>query len=118
MDIPNNVKNQLNPSTKHALNNLSEEQLMYFIDEFQRKKKDPGLMLVLAIFFPIQLFLIGKTGLAIAFWLTGGGCGIWWIIEMFMAMPRTREYNDDIAKQIFHEVKTMHNDTQNKTEHN
>jgi hypothetical protein len=64
-------------------------------------------MLVLAILFPIQLFFLNKTGLGIAYWLTAGGCGIWWVIEIVLATKRTREFNDDIAKAIIRDMKIM-----------
>jgi len=78
-----------------------------FVEEFSRKSKSPVLMLVLAIFFPIQLILLGKIGLQIAFWFTLGGFGIWWFIEVCLAMKRTREFNEDVAKGIIRDMKIM-----------
>jgi hypothetical protein len=64
-------------------------------------------MLALSILFPIQLFLLGKTGLGIGYWLTGGGCGVWYLIEIFMAFGRTRAFNEDVAKSIVRDLKIM-----------
>ena len=60
-----------------------------------------------AIFFPIQLFLLGKTGLGIAYLITAGGLSVWWIIEWFITPKRVREYNGDIATKIITEMKMM-----------
>jgi len=32
----------------------------------------------------IDRFYLGQTGLGIAKLLTGGGCGIWWLIDLIM----------------------------------
>ena len=64
-------------------------------------------MVFLAIFFPIQLFLLGKTGLGIAYLITAGGLSVWWIIEWFITPKRVREYNGDIATKIITEMKMM-----------
>lgn len=92
---------------KQSLSALPVERQACFVEEYKRKAKSPGLMLVLAIFFPIQLVLLGKTGLQIVFWLTGGGFFIWWVVEIFLAMKRTREYNEDLAKVILRDLKIM-----------
>ncbi len=83
-----------------------EEQMM-FQEEYEKKSKSTGLMVFLAIFFPIQLFILGKTGLGIAYLITAGGLGLWWIIEWFITPKRVREYNGDIATKIITEMKMM-----------
>ncbi len=41
----------------------------------------------------IDRFMLGDTGLGVAKLLTCGGCYIWWLIDLFTAGKRTREYN-------------------------
>lgn len=58
--------------------------------------KDPTILLLISIFvgsFGIDRFLIGDTGLGVAKLLTGGGCGIWTIVDWFLIQGRTREQN-------------------------
>jgi len=62
-------------------------------------------MVLLAIFFPIQLFFVGKVGLGVAFLLTAGGCGLWWIVEIFLSPKRVRDYNEEISLQIARDLK-------------
>ena len=64
-------------------------------------------MLALAIFFPIQLFLLGKTGLGVAYLLTAGGCGIWWIVEIFLTKGRVNSFNEDLARTLMRDMKIM-----------
>lgn len=111
--VPDSVMDKLSPMTKNAVRKLNDDQKMYFVEQYQYKRKDSILMLVLSIIFPIQLFLLGKTGLGVAYLLTGGGCGIWWIIEIFMAIPRTNEYNGELAARLLQEAKILH---ENKNE--
>ena len=58
--------------------------------------KDPTILLLISIFvgsFGIDRFLVGDTGLSGAKLLTGGGCGIWTIVDWFLIQGRTREQN-------------------------
>lgn len=58
--------------------------------------KDPTIMLILSLFlgsFGIDRFLIGDIGLGLGKLLTGGGCGVWTIIDWFLIMKATREKN-------------------------
>lgn len=103
--IPQYILDEVNSSVKSGLKTLNTEQQNNFVTEYNKKKKDPTLIIILAILFPIQLFLLGKTGLGVAYWLTGGGCGVWWIVEIILANKRTKEYNEDVASQILRDIK-------------
>lgn len=107
LSIKPSIASVLSPSIKQALASMSDEAQSSFEDEYSRKSKSATLMVILAIFFPIQLFLLGKTGLGVAFLLTAGGVWVWWIVEIFLASGRTREYNQDIASQIVRDMKIM-----------
>ena len=96
------------PATaKAALAKMTPEEQTLFQSEFEKKKRSTGWMIFLSIFFPIQLLLLGKTGLWWVFILTLGGCGFWAIAEIFMTPRRTREYNSDIASKILTDMKIM-----------
>ena len=42
--------------------------------------------LILAIFLPVHRFYVGKIGTGILYWLTAGGLGIWYIIDIVMIL--------------------------------
>lgn len=99
----------LSPMVASALGKLTEEQRTQVEHEYIRKKRSVGAMVALSILFPIQLFLLGKTGLGVAYLLTGGGFGVWWVIEWFMTPQRVRDYNSDLAAQIVRNMKLLGN---------
>jgi len=90
----------LPPAASPAFQDLTEEQKLAFAAEYGRRKRSLAVMMVLAILFPIQLFFLGRIGLAVLFLLTGGGLGIWYVIEWFLTPGRVRDYNTGIASEI------------------
>lgn len=105
LEIEASIADRLPAMAKDALSRLPTEKQSMFVEEYKRRTRSPVLMLLLAIFFPIQLFLLGKAGLGVAFLLTGGGLLIWWLVEIFMAIPRTHSYNRDIAMAVVRDIK-------------
>lgn len=58
--------------------------------------KDPMIMIVISIlggYFGIDRFILGEVGLGILKLITGGACGIWYLIDLFLIMNKTKEYN-------------------------
>lgn len=58
--------------------------------------KDPRTSLLLSILtggLGLDRFYIGDSGLGICKLLTGGGCGIWWIIDILLITGITKRHN-------------------------
>ena len=58
--------------------------------------KDPIISLVLSLLvggLGIDRFYIGDIGLGVGKLITGGGCGIWALIDLFLIMGATKEKN-------------------------
>ena len=73
---------------RNRITELDDSLLMY-----TSQLKDPTTALILSIFtggLGIDRFYIGDTGLGIGKLLTGGGCGIWSLIDWFLIMDDTR----------------------------
>ena len=66
--------------------------------------KDPMTSLILSILvgsLGADRFYLGDIGLGVGKLLTCGGCYIWWLIDLFTAGSRTRQYNaNKILEQI------------------
>ena len=61
--------------------------------------KDPMIMLLLSLFlggWGVDRFLLKEIGLGVVKLLTCGGCGIWTIIDWFLVMNKTREFNQKL----------------------
>ena len=95
------------PLVQSALSKMTDEQKKIFEAEYARRRKNTALYVVLAIIFPIQLVLLNRLGLQLAFWFTVGGLGVWYVIEWFKTPGRVREYNDDVAKEIARDLSIM-----------
>lgn len=64
--------------------------------------KSPITALLLSAFGGIlgfDRFYIGDTGLGVGKLLTGGGCGIWALIDIFMIQDATREKNFELISR-------------------
>lgn len=65
--------------------------------------KNPVVALILSIFLGelgIDRFYIGNIGLGILKLITGGGCGVWWFIDLFLIMGSTRRVNYNKLAQV------------------
>lgn len=98
--------NDLPPQTFAAYEELTPEQQAAFSAHYNSRKRDTVLMVLLAIVFPIQLFLLRKIGLGILFWLTAGGFGVWYVIEWFLTPGRVRDYNYRVASDALNLIKS------------
>lgn len=58
--------------------------------------KDPTIALILSIIigsWGIDRIYVGDMGLGILKLITCGGCGVWWLVDLFLIMERTKEKN-------------------------
>ncbi|WP_456105033.1 TM2 domain-containing protein [Prevotella sp.] len=71
---------------------FSEAEMMALLSQM----KDPLLSILLSVFvgsFGVDRFYIGDVGLGVGKLLTGGGCGVWWLIDIFLIMDATKQKN-------------------------
>ena len=90
-----------------ALRSMDETQKLAFATEYQRRARSKWAMRALAVLFPIQLFLLGRPGLGLLYWLTLGGFGAWTIVELCLIDKRVRTYNGELATNIARDLKIM-----------
>lgn len=101
------ISRDLSPLVQQHLQTLDANGLAMFSTMYGRKKRSVGAMIALAIFFPIQLFLLRKVGLGVVFWFTGFGIGIWYVVEWFLTAGRVRDYNNEVATEILMQMKVL-----------
>jgi len=90
--------------------NMLREKLLACEDQsyaymLMSQLKDPTISLVLSIVvggWGIDRFYIGDVGMGIGKLLTGGGCGIWWLIDLFLIMDATRKKNLETLMMQLH----------------
>ena len=54
------------------------------------------VMLIISILvgeLGVDRFILGEVGLGVLKLLTCGGCGIWWLIDLFTIKKKTYDYN-------------------------
>lgn len=58
--------------------------------------KDPTITIILSVIvgsLGIDRIYIGDIGLGILKLITCGGCGLWWLIDLFLIMDATKQRN-------------------------
>ncbi len=78
---------------KRFLENSSTDQYLHLS---KVSFTSPGLMLAVSFFLGymgIDRMALGEVGLGFLKLITCGGCGLWWIADLFLIMKKTREFN-------------------------
>lgn len=86
---------------------LDDSKKMIFNQQYQSEKKDSGTGVILAI-FGFDRFWLGDIGLGFLKYLTGGGCGIWWLIDLFTIKGRCDDYNRRKATELLEAMSLVH----------
>lgn len=92
---------------KRTVGSMNDEDRLHFERHYLKRRMVTWPLVLLAVFFPIQLFVLGKIGLGIVFWLTAGGFFIWWFIEIFLTPTRVQQYNEDLSIEIIRDIKAL-----------
>ena len=75
-----------------AITQRDENSLQILLSQM----KDPTISLILSILagtLGVDRLYMGDIGLGICKLITGGGCGIWWLIDIFLVMNETKNKN-------------------------
>ena len=86
---------------------LNEHDQALFREEYTRKAKSKTKGLLFLILLGFHYLYIRRTGLQIAFWLTGGGLFVWWIIDLFRIGGMVKKYNQEVALQAMRDIITF-----------
>lgn len=89
----------LPPVAAAAYQQLNDEQKLAFNAYYNSRKRSMALMVAFSLLLPIQLFFLRRVLLGILFLITGGGFGVWYVIEWFLTPGRVRDYNARVANE-------------------
>ena len=90
--VPSESLNQIRQHLEHA-QDFNGAQVAI------AQMKDPTIVLIISIFagpLGIDRFYLGDTGMGIGKLLTGGGCGIWALIDLFLIMGAAKQKNMEL----------------------
>jgi len=62
--------------------------------------RNTGIAYILLFFAGAHYAYLGRWGTQIFFWLTFGGLGIWWLIDVFRLPGLVDYYNDPIFDEL------------------
>jgi len=108
IDIPSGISSQIPGAVLRRLDSLDQLTQEAFLTEFQKEKKSGFVAFLLWWVFPAwHYFYIGKVWLNLLFWLTFGGIGFWWVIDLFRLPSLVREYNKTVAIGVLKEIEFL-----------
>ena len=89
---------------------LSQEQRMLFNSQLGGAMKDRNTTLILSVIlggWGVDRFYVGDMGMGLLKLFTLGGCGILWLIDLFIIRGRADDYNRQKAEEILAGVRMM-----------
>lgn len=97
------------------LKDMTEDQAKQFALVYRKRRKDPGVALILAAvgflgFNGIHRLYLDKIGMGVLYLLTFGLCLIGTIVDMFNHQSLTLEYNKRRAEDVAVMVRTLIDD--------
>jgi hypothetical protein len=96
------------PLAQAAFADLSPAAQATFKLMYGRQSRSGGFDLLWWLLFPIvPLVSMRRWGALVAFALTLGGFGIWWIVEVCLAPRRAREWNENLELTLLQQVKGL-----------
>jgi len=105
--IPQSISDNLPAMVRNELTKLPAQKQEEFLEEYRRKAKSTGVAYTLWLLLGLHYAYLRKWGLQILFWLTGGGFFIWWLVDLFRIPAMIRDYNKDVATDIFRNLKSI-----------
>lgn len=74
-------------------------QKLMLQSQYYKERKSPGITSILAL-FGIHYFYLGEIGLGLLYWMTCGGLGLWWYIDLYRAKRLADIHNQRKADEI------------------
>lgn len=93
-------------STVSLLQDLTEAQRNYVL--LKANKKDTTIAYLCWFLVGVHYFYLGRPFVNIFYWITGGGLGIWLVLDLFRIPGMVRRYNEERVKEAIKEAKALY----------
>jgi TM2 domain-containing membrane protein YozV len=90
------------------MDGMTEQQKFLFQSQYGSARRDRVILLLVSFFLGtlgVDRFLLGDIALGIVKLLTFGLFGIFWLVDLFLIMGRTDDYNRRKATEIAMSIK-------------
>ena len=88
--------------------NWTPEQKDIFVARFNSQSKETTIAYITWFALGAHYAYLGDWGKQVLYWITGGGLGIWALIDLFNMEDLVREKNREIAREIAMEVENLY----------
>jgi hypothetical protein len=105
--IPQSIYDSLPAMVRNEMAKLSATKQEEFVQEYRRRAKSSGVAYVLWFLLGWHYVYLRGWGIQFLFWLTAGGLGIWWFIDLFRIPGMVKEYNKNVAIDIMRDLKII-----------
>jgi len=102
--VPPSIQS-ISSTVRLTLEQMPQNKVDAFISDYKRTEKSTAIGYLLLIFLGAHYAYVGKWGMLVLFWITGGGCGIWWIVELFRMPSIISNYNNETAHNLLRTLK-------------
>ncbi|RNI29245.1 TM2 domain-containing protein [Rufibacter latericius] len=106
--LPDSFLYQLPDLVRMDLPTLPPQTQNDFFTQYVQRKKSTGFAYLLWVFFGLHYAYVNRWGLQFLFWITAGGLGIWWLVDLFRMPGIVRRYNHKQALECLGSVRMMH----------
>jgi len=108
IELTESISRQIPEAVLRRLDSLDPLTQEAFLMEFQKKRKSGFVAFLLWCVFPAwHYFYVCKVWVNLLFWLTFGGFGIWWVIDLFRLTGLVREYNKIVAIAVLKDIQFL-----------
>lgn len=92
--LPFDVEKQVSRIVWDEIAHWSEAKRASFVHEYRRQRKSL-LIAYLCFLAGLHYLYLGQTGMWLAYFLTGGGCSVWALVDLFRVPGLIQRYNED-----------------------
>lgn len=98
----------LRASMQNILEYLPSDAHADVIAEYNRRRKSKAIGYFAWLFLGWHYLYLRRVGLQFAYWLTLGGLGIWWFVDLFRVGPIINRMNEDTFRDLAQQYSTIY----------